>query len=246
MTSSSRIDRALLGFTLPAVALSALHEHSIAAHAQLSLHFQRASRRHLLRGTGSGGAVPAVGRYVTFANCHGSPLPCFQPIDSLLPNGPHASVLAAALLRAEVFRVGHTYDVIVTRHVLGEPSAGARPRIVSDVVFPRVTGRLELDLVWPGFGTCRHWTWRQPNTRCQHGGASLSAFAPSALAGIHVRLRNSHEAPKAGPRTRRTPMNGRRYVPPRRKKTLRTITRVRGGEERSHSRRLGAEPVSPV
>jgi hypothetical protein len=50
------------------------------------------------------------------------------------------------MLRADVFRVDRTYDAIVTRHVFSEPPEGARPAIVSDVLFAGAAGYLGLDL----------------------------------------------------------------------------------------------------
>jgi hypothetical protein len=146
---NGKTEYATLGLVLPANALARLRAAGILARPAISVEFQRASRAYVMRGVESGGAIPNLGHYVTFAALDGKPLGWLHPVDSLAPNGPHAFVIAPSLVRAEVFRVGRTYDVIVTRHVLSEVSDGARPKILSVVVFTGRSGYLGLDLTGP-------------------------------------------------------------------------------------------------
>ncbi|MGA8596018.1 MAG: hypothetical protein WB676_14980 [Bryobacteraceae bacterium] len=143
---SGKLDRATRGLVLPGNALARLRVAGILGRPEISVEFQRASRTYVMRGVESGGAIADLGRYITFASTDGKPLAWLQPVDSLAPNGAHAFVISTSMLRAEVFRVGRTYDAIVTRHVFSEPPEGARPAIVSDVVFAGAAGYLGLDL----------------------------------------------------------------------------------------------------
>jgi hypothetical protein len=144
--TAGKLNRAMRGLILPGNALARLRVAGILGRPEISVEFQRASRAYVMRGVESGGAIPELGRYVTFASAEGKPLAWLQPVDSLAPNGAHAFVIATGMLRAEVFRVGRTYDAIVTRHVFSEPPEGARPTIVSDVLFAGAAGYLGLDL----------------------------------------------------------------------------------------------------
>lgn len=140
------MDRAVRGLVLPGNALARLRATGISGRPEISVEFQRVARTYVLRGVESGGALPELGRYVTFAAVNGEPLAWLQPVDSLAPNGAHAFVIAREMLRADVFRVGRTYDAILTRHTFSEPPEGARPAIVSEVLFQCAAGYLGLDL----------------------------------------------------------------------------------------------------
>ena len=142
------VDRAVRGLVLPGNALARLRSTGILGRPEISVEFQRAVRRYVLRGVESGGALPELGRYVTFAAVNGEPLAWLQPVDSLAPNGAHAFVIAREMLLADVFRVGRTYDAILTRHTFSEPPESARPAIVSEVLFQCAAGYLGLDLTW--------------------------------------------------------------------------------------------------
>ena len=146
MFKPRKLDRATRGLVLPGNALARLRVAGILGRPEITIEFQRASRTYVMRGVESGGAIPELGRYVTFASTEGKPLAWLQPVDSLAPNGAHAFVISTSMLRAEVFRVGRTYDAIVTRHVFSEPPEGARPTIISDVLFAGAAGYLGLDL----------------------------------------------------------------------------------------------------
>jgi hypothetical protein len=155
--------------TLPPAAVARLAEAGIRCTAEISLEYQRAAGRYVLRGRESGGAakihdtdgaVISIGRYVSFCGQEGQRLPWFLRPDSLTANSDHAIVIAQALVSIEMFRVGHTYDLLIVQHTISEaessrrPSvvkitegkSGKRPSIVSQVLFRAWQGQLPLDL----------------------------------------------------------------------------------------------------
>ena len=75
-----------------------------------------AGKRYVLRGRESGGAIHQLGRYVTFCGEQGQRLPWFLRPDSVTPNAEHAIVIAPALVSVEMFRIEHTYELLVARH----------------------------------------------------------------------------------------------------------------------------------
>lgn len=121
-------------------------EAGIFAPAQVSLEHQHLARRYVLRGVEAGGAVAAVGHYVTFAAADGQPLCYLHPLDAVGVNGVHAVVVAQTLVRVEVFRSGHTYQVLISRHSVGEVRNGRRPSIETAVLFKGLDGYLNLEL----------------------------------------------------------------------------------------------------
>jgi hypothetical protein len=137
----------LLRLTLPAAAVQRLRQSGIYCAPNITVEFQQATKRHLLRGRESGGAIKQFGHYVTFCGEGGERLPWFVRPDSLTSNGDHAIVLAPALVSIEALRVEHTYELLIARHELRAPKEGARPRIWSQVVFRGWQGQLPLDLV---------------------------------------------------------------------------------------------------
>ena len=138
---------ALQRLTLPAAAVQRLRKAGIFCSPGITIEFQQASKRHVLRGRESGGAVKEFGHYVTFCGSGGERLPWFVRPDSLTANGDHAIVIAPALVSIEALRVEHTYELLIARHELRAEKEGARPRIWSRVVFRGWQGQLPLDLV---------------------------------------------------------------------------------------------------
>jgi len=136
-----------LRLTLPGAAIKRLHDAGIYCTPEISLEFQRAGKRYVLRGRESGGAIRQIGRYVTFCGESGQRLPWFLRPDSVTSNAEHAIVIAPRFVSVEMFRVEHTYELLVTRHELYAAKAGARPTISSRVVFRGWQGQLPLDLV---------------------------------------------------------------------------------------------------
>jgi hypothetical protein len=111
------------------------------------LEHQHRGHRYVVRGIESGGAVEEIGHYVTFCNQGGAPLVWLHPLDSVGMNGVHALVIASSLVRVEMFRVGHTYDLFITQHSPGLSDHGKRPPLESKILFRAHEGYLTLDLV---------------------------------------------------------------------------------------------------
>jgi len=123
-----------------------LQEAGVLCQPEVSLQYQTLAKRAVLRGVESGGAMKEIGRYVTFCDELGEPIPWLQPIDSVAVNGRHAVVVAPALVSVEVFRVRNTYDVLIVRHDVVQPADGRRGRIEAKVVFRGRQGYLPMDL----------------------------------------------------------------------------------------------------
>ena len=130
-----------------------------------------------------GGAVAGLGHYVTFADSDGQRLPYLHPLDAVGVNGVHAVVVAPALVRVEVFRSGHTYQVLVTKHSPALAENGQRPSLRTVVIFRGTDGYLNQDL------------WRRDKTRAGSllpefytpGGEPMEIFAalePALLAAV--------------------------------------------------------------
>jgi hypothetical protein len=72
-----------------------------------------------------------------------------QPIDSLSGNGRHAIVIAPELVRIEMLRIGHTYEVAISKHSLVNNGSRIRPVITSTLLFRGNQGTLAVDLWSP-------------------------------------------------------------------------------------------------
>ena len=140
-------EEARRGLILSHSALRKLAEVGIFAKAAVSLEHQHLAHRYVIRGIESGGAVEGVGHYVTFCGEAGEPLSRLHPLDSIGVNGVHAVVIAPSLVRVEIFRRGHTYDLLITRHAPGRAEDGKRPPLESKILFRAHDGYLALDLV---------------------------------------------------------------------------------------------------
>ena len=123
-----------------------LQEAGILCQPEVSLQYQTLAKRSVLRGVESGGAVKEIGRYVTFCDERGERIAWLQPIDSVGVNGRHAVVIALGLVSVEVFRVRNTYDVLIAKYDVSQPSEGQRGRIEARVLFRGRQGHLPLDL----------------------------------------------------------------------------------------------------
>jgi hypothetical protein len=62
-------------------------------------------------------------------------------------NGVHALVIASTVVRVEMFRVGHTYDLFITQHSPVLSHHGKRPPLESKTLFRAQEGYLTWDLV---------------------------------------------------------------------------------------------------
>ncbi len=135
------------GIPLGKTALQALEKRGIYCQTSISVEHQHLAKRYVLRGVESGGAVSDMGRYCAYLNMDGSPIPWLQPIDSISANGRHAVIVAPELVRIEMFRVGRTYELAVTRHVLQTSGQQNKPVLASSLLFRGREGTLSLDLM---------------------------------------------------------------------------------------------------
>src|SRR5579871_1047280 len=119
------------GIPLGRAALRALEKRSIYCQTSISVEHQHLAKRYVLRGLESGGAVSDMGRYCAYLDIDGSPISWLQPIDSISGNGRHAVVVAPEFVRIEMFRIGRTYELAITRHTLQEQDGRAKPTIAS-------------------------------------------------------------------------------------------------------------------
>lgn len=138
------------GLTLSRRVLRRLNEVGIFAQSRVSLEHQHLAKRYVVRGIESGGAVKDLGRYVTFCGPEGEPLPYLHPIDAIGVNGVHAVVVAPVLVRIELFRAGRTCQLLITKHEAGKSENGRRPVLENRVLFRRVNGLVDLELLEAG------------------------------------------------------------------------------------------------
>jgi len=136
----------IAGLPLPRRAVRVLRERGIFAHAIVSVEHQHLAERYVLRGLESGGSIGDIGRYVTFAATDGQALECLHPVESIAVNGLHAVVIAPELVRVDMLRKDHTYELLITTHRVGSTENGTRPPLETLILFRGVHGRLELDL----------------------------------------------------------------------------------------------------
>jgi hypothetical protein len=122
-----------------------LQDAGVFCQPDISLQYQAIAKRSVLRGVESGGSNRDIGRYVTFCDERGKPVPCLQPIDSVATNGRHSVVISTAFISVDVFRMRNTYELLITSHQVSE-AAGGRGRIESKVLFRGRQGYLPLDL----------------------------------------------------------------------------------------------------
>jgi len=134
------------GLSLPQQTLRALEKRGIYCRPSVSIEHQHLARRYVLRGVESGGAVADVGRYCAYLEADGNPVPWLQQIDSISGNGRHAIVIAPELVRIEMLRIGHTYELAITRLWLKTEEGHARPAIVTAPIFRGHHGTLAVEL----------------------------------------------------------------------------------------------------
>ena len=137
---------ALFGLRLPYLTRNRLQQSGIYCVPRLSVVEQRSTRLYLIRGHESGGAVADLGCYCGFTKDSGEPLGWFQRIETIGVNGLHARVLTTSLVRIQVLRVMHTYDLLITRHSLPTVSSNRPPRLMNSILFRGRQGTLQLEL----------------------------------------------------------------------------------------------------
>jgi len=134
------------GLSLPRQTLRALERRGIYCQPSVSIEHQHLARRYVLRGIESGGAVADMGRYCAYLDADGNPVTCLQQIGSISGNGRHAIVIAPELVRIEMLRIGHTYELAVTRLWLKSEEGHTRPAIVTAPLFRGHQGTLAVEL----------------------------------------------------------------------------------------------------
>jgi hypothetical protein len=147
-----------------------LQDAGVFCQPEVSIQYQTIAKRSVLRGVESGGSNRDTGRYITFCDERGDPLPWLQPIDSVATNGRHSVVIATTFITVDVFRIRNTYDLLIARHQA--VVAGNRGRVESNVVYRGRQGYLPLDLtgaekdmagqILPGSSTKRGNRWKFP------------------------------------------------------------------------------------
>jgi hypothetical protein len=137
---------ALRGLRLPSVALNSLQRVGIYCQPAISIEFQQAAQRYLIRGVESGGAVAQVGAYCGFMDGAGSPLQELHPVKMVGVNGLHGVVLSPSLVRVQMFRAGTIYELLITSHALVQLEGKGRPTLQSSILFHGKHGTLEMEL----------------------------------------------------------------------------------------------------
>jgi hypothetical protein len=137
---------ALRGLRLPGTALKQLQQTGIYCEPSVSIEHQHLAQKYVIRGVESGGGVAELGHYVGFVDTHGRSLPWLQRVHSVGRNGLHAIVVAAQIVRLQMFRRGQTYDLLVTQHHLESVQEGRRPTLKNKIIFHGIHGTLALDL----------------------------------------------------------------------------------------------------
>jgi hypothetical protein len=134
------------GLSLPQQTLRALEKRGIYCQSSVSIEHQHLARRYVLRGIESGGAVVDMGRYCAYLDADGNPATWLQQVDSISGNGRHAIVIAPELVRIEMLRIGHTYELAITRLGLKSEDGQMRPAIAAALVFRGHQGTLAVEL----------------------------------------------------------------------------------------------------
>lgn len=137
---------ALRGLRLPKVTLDCLKQSGIHCISEVSIERQRFSRQYVIRSQESGGAIADLGVYCGYVSDAGSPLAWLQRLDSLGVNGVHARAVSSSVVRIQVVRVRHTYDLLISHHILQFAENKQRPTLHNSILFLGRQGTLELDL----------------------------------------------------------------------------------------------------
>jgi len=145
--ATSKANRyARYGLPLPQQTLRALEKRGIYCQPSVSIEHQHLAQRYVLRGVESGGAVADMGRYCAYLDADGNPALWLQQIDSISGNGRHAIVIAPELVRIEMLRIGHTYELAIMRLWLKTVEGRTRPVIATAPIFRGHQGTLAVEL----------------------------------------------------------------------------------------------------
>ncbi len=137
---------ALRGLRVPLKSLRQLQQTGIYCVPSVSIEHQHLARKYVIRGVESGGGVAELGHYVGFVDTHGCSLPWLQRVHSVGRNGLHAVVVASQMVRLQAFRIGQTYELLITQHHLEYAHESRRPTLQNKVIFHGIQGTLTLEL----------------------------------------------------------------------------------------------------
>ena len=137
---------ALRGLRLPSVALKRLQRAGIYCSPAISIEFNQVARRYLIRSVESGGAVAQIGAYCGFLDESGALVGRLQSVSAVGVNGLHVAVLSPMLVRAQMFRAGTRYELLLSQHALVSVEGKGRPVLRNVVLFHGTHGILEREL----------------------------------------------------------------------------------------------------
>lgn len=137
---------ALRGLRLPSVALKRLQRAGIYCSPAISIEFNQVVQRYLIRGVESGGAVSQIGTHCGFLDESGALLGTIQSVSAVGVNGFHVAVLSPTLVRAQMFRAGTSYELLLSHHALVSVEGKGRPVLRNSVLFHGRHGILETEL----------------------------------------------------------------------------------------------------
>jgi len=140
----------LTRLVLPKPVMRRLEAAGVYCQTWVTVEKQARAGRWVLRGVESGGSSREVGRYISFFSPDGGRLAWLQRLDRIGANGVHAVVVASELLSVEMARVDQTYQLLVTRHRIGDTPNSKRPQVESVIVFRAIDGQLPPELLKQG------------------------------------------------------------------------------------------------
>ena len=193
------------GLTLSKNVLRRLHTVGIMVHPQVSLEHRHVAGHYVVRGIESGGAIKDIGRYVTYCGLDGEPLTYLHPLDAIGVNGVHSVVVSPAFVRIEAFRVGRTWQLLVTQHRPSEVANGRRPSLENKPLFRGVNGFTDSsasesstaaeDLAIPKF-------WSRAGERVEIPERFIAAVKAAVQGAQCIGCSHSHDLQPAIPTTR--------------------------------------------
>ena len=207
---------ALRGLRMPPITLKGLRAAGIYCQPSVSIEHQHLAKRYVLRGVESGGSVADLGAYCSFVDENGQPKSWLQRVDSIAVNGVHAVVVAPGLVRLQIVRVRHTYDLLITKHVLVTVDSAKRPTLRSSIVFYGRRCTLEMDLCEKDSGFCgsvRPLFLSRSGEPATLPTAFEDAVARITAAASCIGCRHSHLLQPAGPNCGAAPAERERVLP---------------------------------
>jgi hypothetical protein len=140
-----------LGKVYPKDVLRGLQRLNINCRTAVSVVFQQKSKRWMIAGEESGGAVGSVGHYVGYVGVAPTGLAVSIPIQSFIPNCTQRRVFAQDLVRIEILRCENSCNLTITRYCLVSPGEGRRPKLRLEELLDQKDGILTADLKQPVF-----------------------------------------------------------------------------------------------